>query len=650
MALGSATASSGYSTTGGTGASGGPQAASQEDSGYSISTLRQQYLDFHSAKSAEIEEQRVARHYYSGDQLTSDQLTELRKRRQPPTIRNKIDRKINGVVGLIERLRQDPKAFPRTPKHEDGAEIATAVIRYVLDVNQWESLSSNEARDGAINGIFGVELGLEAGDQGDPDITLGEIDNDTFFYDPRSFRLDFSDARYMGVAKWVDLDVAKEMFPDKADELESLITRAPGSDSVQQQDREFKWVDTQKERVFLIEHWHIAKGEWRYCFWCGDTKLASGPSPFRDEKDKSICRYVVASVNVDHDGDRYGFVRNLKSLQDEVNARASKGLHLLNTRRIIMEEGAVDDVDTLRREMVRPDGVIVRNPSKELVFDDQKTQADLMGQVEWMREVKDEIENFGPNPALIGQGIENKSGRAIALLQQAGIAELGPFILTYRNWKIRVYRAIWNAVQDHWTAERWIRVTDDEGAARFMGVNMMQMDPMSMRPQLVSVGQDGQAIPTGGLDTLDVDILLDEGPDTINLMQDSYDALTAMATAGSDIPPQVLIELSPLQASVKRKVLSLLEQANQPSPFDEKVMEIKTVEAEGKARKVNAEADKISREAETIDASAMRDRASAFKDVTAGAREIAQARSPQPVPADLGGKTPGGNSPARPGA
>lgn len=614
-----------------------------DDDGYDINKLKRQYLDFHGAKWAEIDEQRLARHYYSGDQLSAEQLQELKRRRQPPTIRNKIDRKINGVVGLIERLKQDPKAYPRTPKHEAGAEVATAAVRYVLDVNNWDALASNEARDGAINGIFGVEMGIEAGDQGDPDITLGEIDNDTFFYDPRSYRFDFSDARFMGVAKWVDLDVAKEMFPDKEDELETLVTRSPGTESFQQQDREFKWVDTNEKRVFLVEHWHIVKGEWVWCFWCSDVKLKSGPSPFRDEKGKSICRYIMGSVNVDHDGDRYGFVRNLKSLQDEVNARASKGLHILNTRRVKYTKGAVDDVDVLRREMNRPDGVIEVNPGAglELEFDDVKSQADLRGQVEWMAEVKTEIENFGPNPALIGQGIENKSGRAIALLQQAGIAELGPFILSWRGWKIRVYRAIWNACQQHWTAERWIRVTDDEGAAKFMGVNVLTMGRMG-QPSLVSIGPDGQPMAGGGIDSLDVDIMLDEGPDTLNMQQDSYDLMLALAQGGGEIPPELLIELSPIQGSVKKKVMEMLAQRAQPSEFDQKVMEIKTEEAVGKARKVNAEADKISREAETIDASAARDRASAFKDVAGAAMDIAGMRQPMRQPANLGGRTPQG--------
>ena len=47
--------------------------------------------------------------------------------------------------------------------------------------------------------------------------------------------------------------------------------------------------------------------------------------------------------------------------------------------------------------------------------------------------------------SLIVEMPKNVSGRAINLLQQGGIAELGPFVLAYRGWKIRLYRAIWNA-------------------------------------------------------------------------------------------------------------------------------------------------------------------------------------------------------------
>lgn len=611
------------------------------EDGYSVATLRRQYTDFLGAKDAEIQEQRTARHYYHGDQLSPKELEVLKKRGQPATIRDKAARKINGVVGLLERLKQDPKAYPRTPKHEEGAEVATSCVRYVLDTNNWDALTAAETRDGAVNGIFGIELGIMEGDQGDPDISLEETDNDTFFYDPRSYRYDFSDARYMGVGKWIDLDVAKEMAPDKAEELDALVSRSPGVESTQQQDRELKWIDSNEKRIFLVEHWYVKGGEWRWCIYVDNTELAKGESPFFDEKGKTICRYIMGSVNVDHDGDRYGYIRQLKTLIDELNALVSKRAHLINMRRIIAEVGAVDDVDTARREAVRADGYLEVNPNKRFEFDDQSRIANIQHINEAIAEVKTEIENFGPNPALIGQGIENKSGRAIALLQQAGIAELGPGIISFRDWKIRVYRAVWNAIRKHWTAQRWIRVTDEEGAPRFMGLNVMQVNEMGM-PSLMSVGQDGQPMAQGGIDELDVDIMIDEGPDTLNVMQDTFETLQALAQNGAQVPPDVLIMASNLPASEKKKILERMEKANQPSEFDQKVMEIKTVEAEGKARKVNAEADKISAEIPGVDATAMKARASAFKDVTGAAMDIAGARQPMPPPADLGGATPFG--------
>src|SRR6185369_10907026 len=141
-----------------------------EDHGYPISRLRRQFTDFAASKTAEIEEARIARHYFHSDQLTDAELKVLKARGQPAVVRNMVDRKVNGVVGLMERLRQDPKAYPRTPMEEErgGDELATAVVRYVLDkpnddAQDWPSTAAECARQGAIEGIFGVELLLEGG-------------------------------------------------------------------------------------------------------------------------------------------------------------------------------------------------------------------------------------------------------------------------------------------------------------------------------------------------------------------------------------------------------------------------------------------------------------------------------------------------------
>lgn len=551
---------------------------------YAISQLRKQYENFASTKNDEIVEQRDARHYYHGDQWTEADKKVLKKRKQPVITVNVISRKIDGVVGLVERMRQDPKAYPRTPQQQDGADVATSAVRYVADINELPAKKAEVARIAAINGIGGIEMFLEQGDHGDPDVGMAIVAADCFFYDPRSFQSDFSDARYMGIAKWVDVEQAKLMFPASANELGQAVSQTGETSGVQQQDRELRWVDQTDKRLFLIEHWYLQGDEWRFCFYTGGIELARGTSPFLDEKGNTFCRFIMFSTNVDHDGDRYGFVRNLKSPQDEINARRSKGLHQLNTRRIIATRGMVEDVERARTEAARPDGFIeiTPDPNGKFEFDDIAKQADLAGQIKFLELAKQDVENFGPNPALVGQGIESKSGRAIALLQQAGMAEIGPFMIAYRGWTIRLYRAIWNTVQRYWTAERWIRITDNDGIANFVKLNELAMS------------QTGQPTLQNNLGALDVDIILDEGPDVMNVMQDTLDTLQPLAQKG-EIPGEVLLELMNIPSDKKKRLIEMMQQARQGDP-QRKAIENQNAVAEIK----NTEADTAKKKAEAI--------------------------------------------------
>ena len=548
-----------------------------------VARLKRRYLDYVETKRAEREEARESEHYYHADQYTSTDRAVLADRKQPAVTYNRIARKIDGVVGVIIRLRQDPKAFPRTPQHEEGAGTGTAALRYALDKADWENTDPEAARRAATMGIGVVAMELDQLPDGDVDIKL-ELVEDGFFYDPRSVRGDFSDSRDFGIAKWIGLDQAEELFPDHAETLRDLMSSSAGTTAgLEETDREHAWINIRRKRIRLIEHWYLLHGVWRFCFYSGDTMLMSGTSPFHDRAGRTFPRFFAFSAYVDHDGDRYGFVRNLKGPQDELNMRHSKGLHILNTRRLIADKGAVDDVERTRKEAARPDGYIERNPGKNLEFDDSSKYADLQGHLRMLEKAEETIENFGPNSSLIGQGGENQSGRAIALLQQAGIAELGPFLRAYRAWKIRVYRAVWNAVQVYWTSEKWIRITDDEGVAEFIQLNQLSAD------------ENGEPVMANYLGDLDADIILDEGPDVTNTMADTFELLQSLAAAGAQIPPAVVIEMSGLPQEVKQRVIQMLmpQPEPEPDPRAEMAADLELQATDVKNRKTAAETEKI---------------------------------------------------------
>lgn len=530
--------------------------ATEEGEYVSLSTLKRRYQDYLTSKREERDEEDKSDRYYHGDQWTSDEIQKLKDRGQPVVTDNRIQPNIDGVVGVVEKLRQDPKAYARTPKHEMGAEIATYALNYALDENRWKDFTPIIAREGAIKAVVGCELSIVAGDQGDPDIKIDRVATG-FFYDPRSIQEDLSDARYMGVAKWVDLELAKEMFPEFGEELDDLAAAGDGSDASDLTDRENVWVQVNEKRLRLVEQWYLRKSKWCYCFYTGAMKLREGVSPFLDEKGKTFPRYIMFSANIDHDADRYGLIRNLIPMQDEVNHRRSKALHALNTIRVYIESGAVSDPKELQAQINRNDGLIVVPPGAKV---DEKSNAEqAKGNLEMLQEAKQALETAGLSPQLLGEAGSDQSGRAIALLQQAALSQLGPFIVNWRGWKMRVYRAVWCLIQQNWKNERFIRVTDDPELPGFLPVNSPMKDEFGrpvMRP-------DGTPVLQNPLGALDVDIIIDEGPDTVTQMQDVYQALSNIP----NVPPQVIIETANLPNSIKKKILGILEQAaKQPNP------------------------------------------------------------------------------------
>ena len=522
----------------------------------SLSLLKRRYQDYLTSKRDERDEEDKSDRYYHGDQWTADEIQKLKDRNQPVVTDNRIQPNIDGVVGVVEKLRQDPKAYARTPKHEQGAEIATYALNYALDENRWKDFTPVIAREGAIKAVVGVELSIVPGDRGDPDIKIDRVLTG-FFYDPRSIQEDLSDARYMGVAKWVDLELAKEMFPDHADELDDLASAGDGSDSNDLTDREQVWVQVNEKRLRLVEQWYLRKGKWCFCFYTGAMKLHEGVSPFKDEKGKTFPRYVMFSANIDHDADRYGLIRNLIPMQDEVNHRRSKALHALNTIRVYLESGSVEDPKEIQKQINSNDGLVIIPPGAKV--DEKSNAQQAQGNMEMLQEAKQSLETAGLSPQLLGEAGSDQSGRAIALLQQAALSQLGPFIVNWRGWKMRVYRAVWFMIQQNWTNERMIRVTDDPETPGFLPVNSPMKDEMG-NPVLRA---DGTPVLQNPLGSLDVDIIIDEGPDTVTQMQDVYQALSNIP----NVPPQVIIETANLPLSIKKKVLGIIEQAQQqPNP------------------------------------------------------------------------------------
>ena len=295
------------------------------------------------------------RDYKDHKQWTGAEIARLTSRNQNPIVVNRIKPKVDGLVGLVSLRSTDPKAYPRTQKHEQASKAATDALRFVADNNDFnESTRLAVAEEMFVEGYGGAITEVKQNGAGEIEIEINHIPWDRIYYDPNSRKKDFSDSRYMGMIQWMDADEIKEIFPDA--KIEELMATDDSEDGETFEDRP-RWVDHKRERYRLAFHFWIKDGVWWTCTFNGDTFLNDPqPSPFLDEFGQPTNPIELVGAYIDRNNNRYGEVRGFIDVQDEINHRRSKALHLLSMRQTFGRQGTVKDVEKRKRELAKPDG------------------------------------------------------------------------------------------------------------------------------------------------------------------------------------------------------------------------------------------------------------------------------------------------------
>ena len=501
------------------------------------------------------------RDYYDGHQWTDEEVAAIKRRKQPLVTINRIKRKIDAMVGIEQRSRTDPRAYPRHPGAEQAADVATKALVFVDDQTRFDSLRSAAFENMLVEGYGGVEVGAEEVN-GQIEVTITRLRWEEIVFDPYSREKDFSDANWIGCIKWMTLDQAVALYGKEHEELLEAAMALPNDgdtyDDRPQNAHTPHWGDKRRRRVRVAQLYYRNGGRWYLSVFTGAGEIIGSESPYEDEHGNSTCPIVLMTAYIDRQNRRYGVVNDMISAQDEVNKRRSKLLHLLNTRQTSGVKGAVS-ARKVKEELAKPDGHVEVNPeaadmAAELrmpAFQVLPTNDMAAGQFQLLVESKDEIDKVGPNASLIGQLQGQQSGRAIMAQQQAGLVELAPIYDSLRDWTLRCYRAMWARVRQYWTDERWIRITDQFQAPEFIQINVMQgFDPFTMQP-----------IIENAVALMDVDIVIDDAPDYATLQQETLEQLISLREAGVPVPPELIIEAAPIRN--KARINEAIQEAQQ---------------------------------------------------------------------------------------
>jgi hypothetical protein len=498
------------------------------------------------------------RDYYDHKQWTKTEEAGLTKRKQPVITRNRIKPKVDFLKGLEAQTRTDPKAYPRTPQHSDDADAATDAIRFVCDDNQFSRVRSDVFENLTVEGTGGAEVYVKERKNGLA-ICIKRFHWDRIFYDPHSREKDFSDAMHFGGVIWLDHKEAVSRWPESEDIFGEMFGDV--GETYDDAPR-IKWTDAKRKRVRIVQMW-FKSGDW---YWCEFTKggwlTEPQKSPYLDADGETEAALILQSSHVDREGNRYGSVLPWLDPQDEINKRASKHLHLVSVRQTYSTKGAVPDVSKLKNELAKPDGhleFVSGQYGKD--FGVLPTTDMAMAQFNLMQEAKQEIDSVGVNAALSGSESRDLSGKAISRLQQGSSTETKPLFDALGHFNQRIYRAVWNRVRQFWTEEKWIRVTDDERNVKFVGLNKpvtladkWKEEEGEIPPEMMQDPRMGMVIGIkNNVAEMDVDISIEEVPDTANVMQEQFEALTAIFPAIPDPQKPAALEMLIESSNIRNK-------------------------------------------------------------------------------------------------
>lgn len=546
-----------------------------------VSTFVKHFEDFIDVTEEARQQSEKCRDYFDGKQYTADEARKLAERGQPATVNNRIKPKVEYMKGLNRQTQVDPVALPRNREtDEGGADAISKALRYIADNNEFDDVDLEVYEEFLVEGYSGVIIeGKRKKNSEEVEVWPQHIPWDRIYFDPHSRKKFFQDAKYKGLVSWMYADDAIDKFGEGKREV--IEAGFDDGDATTFNDRPNFWIDRKQKRVRVCQHYFRYRGVWYEAYF---TKLGfllePRPSPYLDEEGDPICPIELFRAYVDRDNNTYSMTKDMIDLQDEVNKRRSKALHLINNRQTIGEKGAIDDVDKMKREMSKPDGHIEVNP--EMRFEMNNTGDMAQGHLLMLQDAKNELDSRGVNAALAGTEERDLSGKALDRLRSGGLTEIADIISIHRRFRQRVYRQIWYRVKQFWNEEKWLRVTENKDDLKWVVLNQKKTvaeilqeriqdenAPEQVRMQSAQILQamiqtndarlGFEVITQNEVSKLDLDVILSESPDAVNIQQEQFEILAKLAQmyGPEAVPFEALLRLSQIKS--KDEVLELLQ-------------------------------------------------------------------------------------------
>lgn len=516
--------------------------------------------------------------YKEGDQWSAEEKAALRQRKQPDTVNNQVRVTIDRMLGQFSQVRTAVRFRPRNLTDSALADTLTDIFRFVAQQNELEHVERDVAEDGFTCGFGVFDVSVEFDELLVPQVKIVAEDPFSVYPDPLSRRYDWNeDALFVCRTKWVSLDEARERFPEHKTELAAALDVSHTSagilgqvDSFTKKDRTI-FFDTKRQLIRLVEVQYKIRSTRRMAL----TEIGLVP-PENAPPDSKIIERTEDRINVavftgdillshvetdwkyfslvpfffyrKKDGEPYSSITTALSLQDAINKRESKALHLLVANQAIVEQGAAADLNRLAEELARPDGIIELLPGGFDKFRLEKNTELAAAQLRMHEEAKADFRRVtGVNPDALGEASQLRSGIGVARkVAQTELILLTP-LNNFRRSRKLLARVVLDLIQKNFTQAQVFQITDDLNAVR-----------------VVHLGEDQ----IGAMRQAAFDVVVDEVPDLLTSADEQFSTLAQVLPQVLPLGPvwgRILLELAP-NLPKKEELLKMVEIAGQTPP------------------------------------------------------------------------------------
>lgn len=551
--------------------------------------------------------------FMQGKQWDDADMKKMREAGRPAITINRIRPIINLLCGYASQNETEPDFLPRSEEDDRVSRVAKGITKYCLDRANYQRNKGKCFRDKIICGLANYWVHYEFDyAKLDGEIRIDRVSPFDVFVDPECTQEDLSDAQYIGRYSWESPSKLKQVYPDKAVEIDTLSHKFDDTEletgSFETINGEALWYSDKYRKVRVVQYWYkeyktkrifitqngvvdednplyvvlmamgkeptsIPDTQIRYATFSDNVLLEEGESPYKHNKFPLVRDYCYYTGElVDEELEPAGVVCDIKDAQRETNKNRSQRMHVVNQQTLGVKywQGPVTEQfkNTVKKYGTTPGANIYMPPG--VTFTDGTPAMDSALNMNLEQQSSNDFYAIsGITPESLSGSVGSMSGKAIDLRQSVTTVQTAGIFAQTKEAELQIVKLLWgekNApglIPQFYNQEKAMRILGDDGQKEFIQIQPGMNQPMQEQTMLDPMGQpvlDAEGNPVKkvlyDLSAFDFDIVISTSQASATARRANLYQLLEAKKSGVDIPIDIILDFMdfPEKEAVKKRM------------------------------------------------------------------------------------------------